>query len=222
MELKKKTSWRDVSINEYFDLTEKLSDESLKEYDKIVIKLAFVNNTTEDEIWSMNINDFRKLQVEALWLDSFDIPKDIKFNNITIGEEKYNIDTNLQNFSVAQYIDFQTFYPKYKKDNRVLGNILACFIIPKGKQYADGYDIQDLVRKINESIDIMTAEEIMFFFLKQYLLSMRVIANYFNWQMKKTTKKMKNKDKIKQIETEWEQTKKNILIGLRSLTTSAN
>lgn len=222
MELKKKTSWRDVSINEYFDLTEKLSDESLKEYDKIVIKLAFVNNTTEDEIWSMNINDFRRLQVEALWLDSFDIPKDIKFNNITIDGEKYNVDTNLQNFSVAQYIDFQTFYPKYKKDNRVLGNILACFIIPAGKQYADGYDIQDLVRKINENIDILTAEEIMFFFLKQYLLSMRVIANYFNWQMKKATKKMKNKDKIKQIEKEWEQTKKNILIGLRSLTTSAN
>ena len=120
MELKKKTSWRDVTINEYFDLVERLSDESLKEYEKIVIKIAFVNNLDEESVWAMNINEFRKLQVESIWLDEFNIKTDIKFKNITIGNNKYIIDTNLQNFSVSQYIDFQSFYPKYKKDKKLL------------------------------------------------------------------------------------------------------
>lgn len=222
MELKKKTSWRDVTINEYFDLVERLSDESLKEYEKIVIKIAFINNLDEESVWAMNINEFRKLQIESLWLDEFNIKTDIKFKNITIGNNKYIIDTNLQNFSVSQYIDFQSFYPKYKKDKKVIGNILACFIIPAGKQYADGYDIQDLVRQINESIDIMTAQEILFFFLKQYLISMRAIANYFNWQMKKSMKKMKDKQKAAELMRQWEETKKNILAGLRLSTMSAN
>lgn len=222
MELKKKTSWRDVTINEYFDLVERLSDESLKEYEKIVVKIAFINNLDEESVWAMNINEFRKLQVESIWLDEFNIKTDIKFKNITIGNNKYIIDTNLQNFSVSQYIDFQSFYPKYKKDKKVIGNILACFIIPVGKQYADGYDIQDLVRQINESIDIMTAQEILFFFLKQYLISMRAIANYFNWQMKKSMKKMKDKQKAVELMRQWEETKKNILAGLRLSTMSAN
>ena len=222
MELKKKTSWRDVTINEYFDLVERLSDESLKEYEKIVIKIAFVNNLDEESLWAMNINEFRKLQVESIWLDEFNIKTDIKFKNITIGNNKYFIDTNLQNFSVSQYIDFQSFYPKYKKDKKVLGNILACFIIPVGKQYADGYDIQDLVRQINESIDIMTAQEIMFFFLKQYLISMRATANYFNWQMKQKMKKMKDKKKAAELMSQWEETKKNILAGLRLSTMLAS
>lgn len=222
MELKKKTSWRDVTINEYFDLVERLSDESLKEYEKIVIKIAFINNLDEESVWAMNINEFRKLQIESLWLDEFNIKTDIKFKNITIGNNKYIIDTNLQNFSVSQYIDFQSFYPKYKKDKKIIGNILACFIIPVGKQYADGYDIQDLVRQINESIDIMTAQEILFFFLKQYLISMRAIANYFNWQMKKSMKKMKDKQKAAELMRQWEETKKNILAGLRLSTMSAN
>lgn len=222
MELKKKTSWRDVTINEYFDLVERLSDESLKEYEKIVIKIAFVNNLDEESVWAMNINEFRKLQVESIWLDEFNIKTDIKFKNITIGNNKYIIDTNLQNFSVSQYIDFQSFYPKYKKDKKVIGNILACFIIPVGKQYADGYDIQDLVRQINESIDIMTAQEIMFFFLKQYLISMRATANYFNWQMKKRMKKMKDKQKAAELMSQWEEAKKNILTGLRLSTMLAS
>lgn len=222
MELKKKTSWRDVTINEYFDLVERLSDESLKEYEKIVIKIAFINNLDEESVWAMNINEFRKLQVESIWLDEFNIKTDIKFKNITIGNNKYFIDTNLQNFSVSQYIDFQSFYPKYKKDKKVLGNILACFIIPVNKQYADGYDIQDLVRQINESIDIMTAQEILFFFLKQYLISMRATANYFNWQMKKIMKKMKDKQKAAELMSQWEDTKKNILAGLHLSTMSAN
>lgn len=222
MELRKKTSWKDVSINEYFDLVEKLSDESLKEYDKTVIKVAFANNITEEDAWNMTINNFRMRQVEALWLDEFNISQDIKFNSITIDGEKYAVDTNLQNFTVSQYIDFQTFYPKYKNDNRVLGNILACFIIPEGKAYADGYDIQELVRKINDNLDIMTAEEIMFFFLKQYLISMRATVNYFNWQMKTMTRKMKDKEKAQKIEQEWEKTKQNTLAGLRLSIMSAN
>ena len=163
MELKKK-SWRDVSINEYFDLKEKLDDGTLNEYDKEVIKLAFITEQDEDKIWSLSINEFRALQVQSLWMQEFPISDNPKFSTIKINKETYNIDTNLQNFTIAQYIDFQSFYSKRKSNERVLGNILACFIIPKGHKYAEGYDIQELVSTLNNNLDILTANEIMFFF----------------------------------------------------------
>lgn len=214
MELKKK-SWRDVSINEYFDLKERLEDKSLNEYDKEVIKIAFANNMTEDEVWSLTIAKFKELQVETLWMQEFPISDNPKFKTLKINDETYNVDTNLQNFTIAQYIDFQTFYPQRKTNERMLGNILACFIIPKGKKYIEGYDVQDMISKLNDNLDILTANEIMFFFLKQYLISIRVLANYFNYMMKKMKKKSKDKEKMMILEKEWNTMKKNILVGFR-------
>lgn len=212
-----KRSWKDVTIDEYFQLKGKLDNPDLNDYEKEVIKLAFVNNKTEDDIWDLNINQFRNLQVEALWMDEFNISEDIKFNNLEISGEKYTIDTNLQNFTVAQYLDFQTFFPQRNSNPKVLGNILACFIIPKGKKYASGYDISKLVSSINSNLSILTANEIMFFFLKQYLISIRALANYFNWMIKRLKKKAKNKKEILELEKNWEKVKETTLDGLRSL-----
>lgn len=222
MELKKKNGWRDVIINEYYDLKERLEDDELTPYEKEIARIAFVNNISEDEAWNLQINEFRKLQVEALWLNEFNLSDKAMFKNITINGEKYEVDVNLQNFTVAQYIDFQTFYPKRKTNERIIGNILACFIIPKGKKYAEGYDINKVVNDINNYLDIMTANEILFFFLKQYLISIRATANYFNWQMKRMKKKLKNSDKVLTLEKEWVKMKQDILVGLRLSTMSGS
>lgn len=213
-----KKSWKDVTIDEYFDLCKRLSDDTLTDYEKIIIKIAFITGKNEDEIWNLTWTEFRELQVEALWMDEFQLKENVKFKSIEINGEKYSIDTNLQNFTVAQYIDFQTFFPKRKENQRIIGNILACFIIPQGKKYAEDYDIKELVDNINSNLDIMTANEILFFFLKQYLISIRATANYFNWVLKRMKKKSKNKEEVEKLEMEWEKVKKVTLIGLRSLT----
>lgn len=213
-----KKSWKDVTIDEYFDLCERLSDDALTDYEKIIIKIAFITGKREEEIWNLNWDEFRNLQVEALWMEEFKLKENVNFKTIEINGEKYSIDTNLQNFTVAQYIDFQTFFPKRKTNERIIGNILACFIIPKGKKYADGYNIQELVENINSNLDIMTANEIMFFFLKQYLISIRATANYFNWILKRMKRKAKDQKMIEKLEMEWEVTKRVTLDGLRSLT----
>ena len=161
-----KKSWKDVTIDEYFDLCKRLSDDTLTDYEKIIIKIAFITGKNEDEIWNLTWTEFRELQVEALWMDEFQLKENVKFKSIEINGEKYSIDTNLQNFTVAQYIDFQTFFPKRKENQRIIGNILACFIIPQGKKYAEDYDIKELVDNINSNLDIMTANEILFFFSK--------------------------------------------------------
>lgn len=212
-----KKSWRDVTINDYFDLVDRLS-EVTEDYEKEVVKISFVTGIPESDVWNLQLQEFRDYQSKSGWLNRFDISKDVKFSNITIDGDKYSVDTNLQNFTVSQYIDFQTFYPKRKNNPKVIGNILACFIVPKGKTYADGYDIQKLVSDINDKLDILTANEVMFFFLKQSLISTRAIANYFNWKIKRLKRRSKNKKILEEMEKEWEETKKLIFLGFRSLT----
>ena len=215
-ETNSKRSWRDVTIEEYFDFVDHF-EQIENDYEKEIAKIALATGKSEDYVWNLSIDEFRREQSQCGWMNEFNISQNVKFKTIEIDGEKYNIDTDLQNFTVAQYIDFQTFFPKRKDNPRLIGNILACFIIPKGKKYADGYDIQKLVSEINSKIDILTANEIMFFFLKRFLISTRATANYFNFMMRMMRRKMKDKENFQKLETEWEEMKRLTFLGLRSL-----
>ena len=212
-----KKSWRDVTIYEYFNLVDRLSDEGLTEYEREVILVSFVVGVAEDKVWDMTIGEFKANQLNTAFMKEFNVARDCNFKTISIDGEKYDVCTDLHNFTVAQYIDFQTFYAQRKDNANILASLLACFIIPRGHGYAEGYDVNDLKLKIINGLDILTAEELLFFFLKRYLLLMRATANYFNWAIRR----MKRKGMpVEELEARWEEVKKATLDGLRSLTTS--
>lgn len=212
-----KKSWRDVTIDEYFNLVDRLSDEGLTEYEREVILVSFVMGVTEDKVWDMTIGEFKANQLNTAFMKEFNVARDCNFKTISIDGEKYDVCTDLHNFTVAQYIDFQTFYAQRKDNANILASLLACFIMPRGHGYAEGYDVNDLKMKIINGLDILTAEELLFFFLKRYLLSMRATANYFNWAIRRLKRKGMPTG---ELEARWEEVKKATLDGLRSLTTS--
>lgn len=212
-----KKSWRDVTIDEYFNLVDRLSDEGLTEYEREVILVSFVTGLSEDKVWDMTIGEFKANQLNTAFMKEFNVARDCNFKTIQLAGEKYDVCTDLHNFTVAQYIDFQTFYAQRKDNANILASLLACFIIPHGHGYADGYDVNDLKMKIINGLDILTAEELLFFFLKRYLLSMRATANYFNWAIRRLKRKGMPTG---ELEARWEEVKKATLDGLRSLTTS--
>lgn len=212
-----KKSWRDVTIYEYFNLVDRLSDEGLTEYEREVILVSFVMGVTEDKVWDMTIGEFKANQLNTAFMKEFNVARDCNFKTINIDGEKYDVCTDLHNFTVAQYIDFQTFYAQRKDNANILASLLACFIIPRGHSYAEGYDVNDLKLKIINGLDILTAEELLFFFLKRYLLLMRATANYFNWAIRRLKRKGMP---VEELEARWEEVKKATLDGLRSLTTS--
>lgn len=212
-----KKSWRDVTIDEYFNLVDRLSDEGLTEYEREVILVSFVTGLDEDKVWDMTIGEFKANQLNTAFMKEFNVARDCNFKTIQLAGEKYDVCTDLHNFTVAQYIDFQTFYAQRKDNANILASLLACFIIPRGHSYAEGYDINKLKETMINGLDILTAEELLFFFLKRYLLLMRATANYFNWAIRR----MKRKGMpVEELEARWEEVKKATLDGLRSLTTS--
>ena len=212
-----KKSWRDVTIYEYFNLVDRLSDEGLTEYEREIILVSFAMGVAEDKVWDMTIGEFKANQLNTAFMKEFNVERDCNFKTIIIDGEKYDVCTDLHNFTVAQYIDFQTFYAQRKDNANILASLLACFIIPRGHGYAEGYDVNDLKLKIINGLDILTAEELLFFFLKRYLLSMRATANYFNWAIRRLKRKGMPTG---ELEARWEEVKKATLDGLRSLTTS--
>ena len=197
-----KKSWRDVTINEYYELVDIMEDDC-EDYEKEVRAIAFLNSMDENEVWNLSIPQFRELQKSKQWITKFDINQ------------------NVTDFTVAQYIDFQTFWPHRNEMRKYIGSILTCFVIPHGMKYNEGYDIQKLAETIKESVDIMTANEIIFFFLSSFLNSTRATLTYLKAKAMRTERRMKkgrNKEEMLKVLDQIDQLQKSILDGFRLLT----
>lgn len=212
-------SWQEVSINTYYDIVDILEDNEIEEYEKNIKILSIICGVDEQKIWDLPILDVKALISKCGWVNNFSFNKNMKFNKIKLNNEKYIVDADLQHFTTAQYIDFQTLWAK-KDLKKYYGNILACFIIPRGKTYGNDYDISELAAEIRNTISIVTANEILFFFLKGLVSSIRAIKIYLDFMMKKAMKKQKDPEKMKPLMKQWEQTQQIILDGLIGWTLS--
>lgn len=207
-------SWSECSISDYFRLKNIANDDSMKPADKEIAVLSVLSGLTEDEIWSLGITEFKELQSKTLWTSTPVMrPLDkIRFRNIEINGEKYTVETDITKFTVAQYIDFQTFWQK-KHEEQYISSILACFIVPKNMKYAEGYDINKLKDDITDCLDIQTAYEIMSFFLLRWLGSTQASLDCLSAMTKKMTKKEDLDQQMKRVED----LKKGISDGLKLL-----
>lgn len=216
MELKKK-SWNDITINDYFEIQETMKDETLEPADKEVRLIALLCGVDTDDIWSLQITEFKKLQNGTLWLATPTLKpiEKVKYKNIDINGMKCKVDTDLTKFTVAQYIDFQALFAK-KDEKNGLASLLTCFIIPQGKEYNTGYDISELRDEIMSYLDIQTAYQIFGFFLVRWLDSTHRSLSFLKQMIKKNKKKM-TQEEFSQRTKEVENLEKTISDGFKLL-----
>lgn len=195
MEFKYK-NWNEITIDLYYEILEVFEDESLSEAEKDLAVCAILCDVPEEEIYSLSILEASKLVNGLSWLSKYDFNKKYKGGKMQIDGEEYRVNCDLQKMTIAQYIDFQTFY-RMRDLKNTFGNILACFIIPDGKKYGEDYDIAELAKKITGKISIVTANEILFFFLKELGTSIRALQIYLDFQIWRMKRKADSKQKLK-------------------------
>lgn len=211
-------NWNEISINKYYEIAEIFKSEDT-EFEMWVRLLAALCDVDEDAIYNLPYATVQRMFGEIRWVHNFNAfnanNDKIKFKQITINGTKYNVDVNLQNFTVSQYIDFQTFW-KAKDLQKYYGNILAIFFIPEGHKYGEDYDISKLAEDIRDNVSIVTANQVCFFFLNTYLLSIRALLIYCNWILKRTLRKKKMKE-AEMIKEKMQELEKTIMDGFPSL-----
>lgn len=115
-----------------------------------------------DTIMNLPIRVFSRLMKEAKFLtEKPDVRDRLRFKSIVIDGVKYKIYTDFKDITTAQYIDFQTFYQDFEAN---YCNVLACFIIPEGHKYNDGYDALEVAELFREKLSVEVAENACFFF----------------------------------------------------------
>lgn len=196
IELKYK-SWEEIPMSVYDKIVKVSNDEDLSPMQINVEILSLLSEISVSEIWNMDINEVKKLSIKASFINKFDFDKNKKPKSVTINNMKCTIKYNLNDFSFAQFQDFQTFYQM--GTDKYLQNILATIIIPDGKKYGDGYDLDEFTECLYNEMSITDSQRVMFFFTKSLLLSLNHTRTYLISQMKKEVTKMENSEKKKEL-----------------------
>ena len=199
MKLKYK-SWKDITVDVFLNLNQRLAaieetgDDDIDNINKNITIISCLCDIDEDIIADLDVNDFGRLVRETDFLK--DMPKAEIKDKYTINGKNYYVHLNLQEMTMSQYIDFQTFY---KDKDKYAKEIIACFLIPKGKKYCEDYNIKDVINDIGQ-MSIIDAHSIMFFFTLSFVSLTKVMLAYSTKKMKKQMRKEKNEETKKKME----------------------
>ena len=185
-------SFNQVSIKLYRKLKEVTEDPSKSELVKSVEIVALLNDKTVDEVLHLPIPEFNSLVAETSFLDhpKLENPKATAPRFIKIGDQKFSLELDVYKWSTARFIDFQTFIKEGSRpEDKMYCNALACILVPEGKEYGKDYDPLEVARLIEDSLDIVTAKQVFFYWKRRWLGSLKVIQSYLTWILKKAQKK---------------------------------
>lgn len=196
MELKY-NNWGQLPVGTYNKCKKIVNDEELDEVEKNVKLISLFTDIDEDTVWSSSLSEINDLVNK---LGSMTMPKKYASNlkTINIDGTTYNVSQDLTNFTYAQFVDFQTYI---KMGDDYLANMLACFIIPKGKKYNIDYDPNEVSKIFNDKLSINFANACTVFFSQKLLNSTDNTLEY----LESTMKKMKKTEKDKTVKVKMEE-----------------
>lgn len=186
------TNWNEVTLKQYEDLLNYLSEASTEDEVARGIEICSIlsdnPDKTREEILSLPINKIPEHLNKIQFITEPYSPKAPELE-YTINGQKFTVQYNVKSMTAAQYIDFQNLY---KNVNGNLKYIFLCFLIPKGKKYNDGYDVLKLADELYDKIPITVVMDIMFFFAQLLASLTDSILTYFIKKMKKMMKEEKD------------------------------
>lgn len=181
-------NYNKLTIGKYLEVKELLS-EDMDALEQQASLIAVLNDMDENDVLDLPLGTYNKLLQSLGFLMELPKPRQAPPTKYKIDGIEYDVMLNIQDMTIAQYIDYQTFL---KDGDKYIVELLSVFIIPRGHKYNDGYDIADVQKKIREKLSIIDAVTLSAFFLSisQALISSTV--RYSIKRMKRLMRKEKN------------------------------
>lgn len=155
-----------------FNKIRKVLSEPMGELDMQANVVSILSDMPVEDVYNLPLSKYEKLVYDTAF-----IMNPVKHSGkripdrIVMGDMVCHI-TKPREITTAQYIDYQTISSNKDKDY-MWSNILACFIVPEGCKYGEGYDILDVIKWLDENMSIQQAVDVCFFFRKKYLKSIK-------------------------------------------------
>jgi len=194
-------SYSKLPVGKYIEILDLCDDDSMEEIVRQAEINAILADMTADEVMRLPIVEFKAMTQASHFLEEEcptirrSIPKTYNLAG-TILEARLDI----ARISTAQYVDFKTFCFDRRHN---LPQILSCFLIPKGMEYNEGYDITEVHDLIREHLSVADAMNLSAFFLTRSRNLTAVMLIYLRLMTKKVKDKERRAQMLRQIREQW-------------------
>lgn len=196
------TAYSQMPITTYGRILDIIQDNTRDSIDKEVAMISILANKTPDEVEDMPLVELRGLTSQLGFLtekaEAVEVRKEYKVGDFTLVPEK-----KISKIKAGQFISFQEFAKVYRERNAdvsVIPLLLSCFLIPKGKKFAEGYDVEDVQEAIAEHLSIVDALSLTAFFLTLVKQSQATILRYLEWRLRLSRAKTKEQKMAKKMQ----------------------
>ena len=169
-------TYYDLTIEKYQRMMEALKDNGDDLATQATL-LAILDDCSEDDILDLPLSAYKMKVAGLSFLGEPLNPKPVCPKTLAIGKEVFEAVRDVRKFTAGQYIDYNTLI-KSEDFNQVIHNVLACFFVPKGKDYGKDYDIMEVAEKIRRNVSIGFAMDVCFFFQKRSIASINSMLDY--------------------------------------------
>lgn len=173
-------SYSRLPVGKYEEIHRIAEENTADELDRQARILAVLSGLTVKEIYALPITEYKEmvrasrfLEVRALTDEGnlrYRVAKSYRIGDFTLVPV-----LDFRKLTTAQYVDFQTFAPQVDTYTAAL---LSVLLVPKGKPYNEGYDIEAVQAAIREGLSVADAAAVIAFF---FISSRRLIEDTLNF-----------------------------------------
>lgn len=188
-------NYRDLPYGKYEEIV-RLCETEMTDVDRKVAVISVLTGKTEDEVLKLPLDVFTRYSAATKFLEA-ECPENLipaVARSYPVGNFVLVPVADMRKVTAAQYIDFQTFAED--RDHRAV-EMLSCFLIPRGCDYNDGYDVLDVHRAIRDGMSVATVLSLLAFFFKSWVESIKAIRT----SLKREARRIRNPEARKAMLT---------------------
>lgn len=174
------TSYKELPIGAYEKILA-IADRKLPEEEQNVLILAILTGRPEDELLALPVTEFRDLMDGAEFLLRPAEPETLK-RSYKLGEFTLVPCRDFRKMTAGQFIAFRQFH---RAGDAFTAERLSTLLVPKGKDYGEGYDSDAVVEAIRTGLPYADALALSAFFLDRWMNSLDAILAYSRIEAKR-------------------------------------
>ena len=188
-------NYRNLPVGKWLEILELSRDENVDALEQQVKTIAILTGLTDDEVLDLPIMEYKSLASKTKFLEKeyegkLQIAKSYGLNGMELIPVK-----DFNKITTAQYVDYQTFS---KEGDMYLVQTLSTLLVPKGKKYNDGYDMDAVQQAIRDNLSVADVVSLYAFFLTKWVKSIKDSQTYLDKEIKKIPNKLMREKLMKQ------------------------
>lgn len=190
-------NYRNLPVGKWLEILELSKDENVDALEQQVKTISILTGLTDDEVLDLPIMEYKSLAAKTMFLEKeydgkLQIAKSYGLNGIELIPVK-----DFNKITTAQYVDYQTFS---KEGDMYLVQTLSTLLVPKGKKYNDGYDMDAVQQAIRDNLSVADVVSLFAFFLTKWVKSIKDSQTYLDKEIKKIPNKAMREKLMKQVQ----------------------